>query len=609
MNVRGIDTRSWARRWAALLVLLPALGAGTALAQVSVDMEIEPGVLAVGEQGELTVAVRGARRPVPPPLPADVGGLQIRFSGSEQRVSIVNGRRDEALVYRYSVIALKEGEFRVGPIAYELDGQRLELPEITVPVVPGAAARGGVRSLSDALFAELRAERTHPFVGESFDLVLSIYFRTVNLDRDLNLTGLPESGLQFQRWEELPAGREARNDRLYEVRRFRTRVRALAAGTYRLTPQLRVQLLIERRERRRQPFDDFFPGFPDLPGFGRVERQPVDLPVSPLEIAVRPLPAEGRPASFTGGVGRFNFDVTVEPTELAVGDPLTVRLTIEGEGNADALPAPPLNIGSNFRAYEPQLATRDSAPTGRRARRVFEQVLIPRDETATEVPAVEFSYFDPRAESYRTIVRGPFPLKLTAATNGVGRIVAPPAPGAEPSVRVEGADLVYLKTDVPRWRRTNPTPGYARRFWRGYPWLMPLLPAIAFLFDVRRRARAGDPARVRRERAPRAARAGLRRAEAAARAGDRVAFHDAVWASLAAYFGDRLNLPPGEVAAETVIARAGEAAPDAWRDEVRRLFAECMAARYAGAGAPAPDYPAMLARLRAVLRQSERLKW
>jgi len=609
VNARGVIGGRGARHRAALVVLLLAAAARPSLAQVSVEIEVDPRVLAVGEQGELTVVVRGARRPVPPPMPANVGGLQLRFGGSEQRISIVNGQRDEALVYRYALTALKEGEFRIGPIAYEVDGRRLELPAVAVQVVAGAAARGGARSLSDALFAELRAERTNPYVDEGFDLVLSIYFRGVNLDRDLNLSGLPESGLQFQRWEELPAGREARNDRLYEVRRFRTRARALAAGTYRLSPQLRVNLLIERRERRRSPLDDFFSGFPDMPGFGRVERQPLDLPVAPVEIAVRPLPAEGRPASFSGGVGRFNFDATVEPTTLAVGDPLTVRMTIEGEGNADTLPAPPVNVGPNFRAYEAQLAARESDPAGRRARRVFEQVLIPRDETAVEIPAIEFSFFDPRAEAYRTIARGPFPLTLTPATNTFSHIVAPPAPGAATAVRVEGADLVYLKTGAPRWRRSDEPPWHGRRFWRGYPWLMALLAAAAGLYDVRRRARAGDVARIRRERAPRAARAGLRRAEAAARAGDRAAFHDAVWEALAAYFGDRLNLPPGEVDADRVVARAGDAAPAAWRDEVRRLFAECEAARYAGPAAPAPDYAATLARLRAALRQAERLPW
>lgn len=572
-------------------------------------MEVEPRVLAVGEQGQLTVAVRGARRPTPPPLPPNIGGLQIRYAGSEQRVSIVNFQRDEALVYRYAFTALAEGEFQIGPVAWEVDGQRIELPPIAVQVVPASAAQGGVRTLSDALFAELRAERANPFVDEGFDVVLSIYFRAVNLDRDLNLSGLPESGLQFQRWEELPAGREARNGRLYEVRRFRTRARALAAGTYRLAPQLRVNLLIERRERRRSPFDEFFPDFPDFPGFGRVERQPVDLPVEPLEITVRPLPEAGRPAAFSGGVGRFNFDVTVTPTELAVGDPLTVRMVIEGEGNLDTVATPTVPVGPNFRSYEPQLAAREGDPAGRRGRRVIEQVLIPRDESAAEVPAIEFSYFDPRAEAYRTVVRGPFPLKLAPATNGVGRILVAPTPSTTPTVRVEGTDLVYLKTNRPHWRRTGAPPWHARAFWRGYPWLMALLPALAALYDLRRRARAGDPARVRRERAPRAARAALRRAEAAARAGDRRAFFDAVWSALKDYFGDRLNLPPGEVDADRVLARAGADAPPEWREAVRGLFAECEAARYAGEAAPAPDYAAVLERLRAALRQSERMKW
>ncbi len=580
----------------------------TARGQVTVEATLEPGVLAVGERGALTVEVRGARRPSPPEMPAMAGGVQIRFAGGEQRITIVNFQRDSAMVYRYDLLAVREGEYRLGPFRYTVDGQTLEIPALDVKILPAKAARDEVRSLSDALIAELRADRDRPYAGESFEVTLTLLFRSVNVDRDLNLTGLPESGLQFQRWEELPAGREARNGRVYEARRFRARVRALTPGEYRLAPSLRLNLLIERRERRRSPMDDFFPGFPDLSALGRVERQPVDLPVSPVELTVRPLPEEGRPASFSGAVGRFTFDAEIAPAEIPVGEPLTLRMIIEGDGNLEAVSAPGLAIGENFRAYDAQLTNRESDPAGRRGRRVYERILIPRDETATEVPAVEFSFFDPRAEAYRTLSRGPFPLKLLPAGAAPNRLViAPPTDGG--GIRVEGTDLVYLKSAPRRWRRAEDWNAFSHPFWRGYPWLVAIAALAAALADRRRARRADDPALARRERAPRAAREGLRRAEAAAKIHDRKAFYDAVWKSLTDYFGNRLNLPPGEVGPEQILERGAAAPPAEWTAELKALFAECETARYAAVEAAAPDFAATIARLRGVLRAAEKMRW
>jgi hypothetical protein len=531
-------------------------------------------------------------------------------------MTFVGGERDEAMVFLYSVLAEKVGEFEIGPLKYPVAGETIEIPALGVRVVAAEDAAGGERmsELADVIFAEWRAERTNPFVGEEFDLVLAIAYRRVNLSPDLALNGLPETGLQFGRWQELPGGRETRNGLLYEVRRFRSRVRPLAAGTYRLDASLRLHLLVERTGRRSSLMDEMlrdFPGFPDLPGFGRVEKQPLDVPVRPLEIVVRPLPTEGRPASFSGAVGRFDFDAVVAPTTLAAGEPLTVRMVIEGEGNMEGVSAPSWDPGEGFRAYETRLAESGADRTGRRSRRVYEQVLIPRDEQADELPAIEFSYFDPVAEAYRVIRRGPFPLDVRPAPAGTGGgpIIAS-APEEGSGLRVNGSDIVYLKPPPARWRRAGEPRWYERPFGRAWPWWVALGVAIAAWYDRRRARRARNPTLVRRERAPRAARAGLRLAEAARRHGDRQAFYDALWRTLVDYFGHKLNLPPGEVLPERIVERAGATAPREWAEEVRALFATCEAARYAGGAADAaPDEAQVLERLRALLRQSERLQW
>ena len=68
-------------------------------------------------------------------------------------------------------------------------------PEAIGGFVAAEDAAGGERmsELADVIFAEWRAERTNPFVGEEFDLVLAIAYRCIH-QRLPTLATLEEKG-------------------------------------------------------------------------------------------------------------------------------------------------------------------------------------------------------------------------------------------------------------------------------------------------------------------------------------------------------------------------------------------------------------------------------
>ena len=59
-------------------------------------------------------------------------------------------------------------------------------------------------------------------------------------------------------------------------------------------------------------------------------------------IVFAPPPEEGRPPFYAGAVGRYDLRVTAKPTEVAVGDPITVQLEIR---DVRLVYAPPSSIG------------------------------------------------------------------------------------------------------------------------------------------------------------------------------------------------------------------------------------------------------------------------
>jgi hypothetical protein len=153
------------------------------------------------------------------------------------------------------------------------------------------------------------------------------------------------------------------------------------------------------------------------------------------------------------------------------------------------------------------------------------------------------------------------------------------------------------------------------RPWHASPWFLlaqclpPALLAALYLVVRRRRELARDVGKARRLVAPEAARAGLGAARQALETGDARRFHDALWEAASAYFGNRLNLRPGEVSGPAVAAGLAAAGLDP--ADVARLgeiFGLLEAERFGRPPRPAAPLPAeRRQRLAGLLEEVERL--
>ncbi|MEI9998338.1 MAG: BatD family protein [Verrucomicrobiota bacterium] len=118
---------------------------------------------------------------------------------------------------------------------------------------------------------------------------------------------------------------------------------------------------------------------------------------------VHPLPVEGRPPHFTGAIGHFEVTGDAQPATVAVGEPVTLSFTVDGDGNFDYVRCPALADDPEWRTYTPSSRTnfRDEART--RGEKLFEQAVIPLKNGNVPLPACSFSYFDPTTKNYVTI--------------------------------------------------------------------------------------------------------------------------------------------------------------------------------------------------------------
>ena len=569
---------------------------------MDVTFDVQPRLLNLGETATATLTFHGVRSapavefPQIPDLQITGTGQQMQFGTGGSRVSLT-----------YNLFPQKPGTHTIGPYNLEFNGETVAIPavslEVRAPDGNNAASNG-----RNMLFARIELPETPPYIHQVFDLVLGLYsLPGVELTRDVNLLGgFPESGFVIGSFDEVQTVREEVDGQFYNLRRFRAKARALTAGTFPLQPALRVGVVDPNQRRRADPFFD-------NPFFGGPAATPVNVAIAPTNLSIRAIPATGRPADYGGAVGQFEFAVDVRPRELKVGEPVTVSLRLQGAGNIAAALPPSYRDSDAFKAYEARQVgdPPDNAAEG--GAKTFEQVVIPRTENLKELPALQFSFFDPGAEEYRTVSAGPFPLVVHPSENGSNALllqVPGNASGGGHSL-VLGSDIIYLKSAPARWRNGKDSLLANPSFRIGLHAAAPLALAGLFFATRRRNRLAADIALARRQKAPRSARANLRKAEAALKASaSPVAVFEALAAAAADYFGHRLNLPPGAVEAPLILeklraAKADDASLAKWTD----FFALSDRIRYASAADLSREaLEQWISTATALLRKAERVR-
>ncbi|MDD4736105.1 MAG: BatD family protein, partial [Kiritimatiellae bacterium] len=142
-----------------ILLTLSAAG-GNLSAAMTVEMDVQPRVIRVGEPAELRFTVRGADNPPAPPV-TPVNGLQINGPsvGSSFNSSIVNGRitTDRATIFTYQILPLKADHYAIGPSEYRAGKESVALPAIAMKALSPRAvdSEGQVQNANQqsALFA------------------------------------------------------------------------------------------------------------------------------------------------------------------------------------------------------------------------------------------------------------------------------------------------------------------------------------------------------------------------------------------------------------------------------------------------------------------------
>lgn len=176
------------------------------------------------------------------------------------------------------------------------------------------------------------------------------------------------------------------------------------------------------------------------------QRIELNLPALTFE---KPLPLPPNPpADFCGQTGKFKLSASTDAKELAINEPITVQVTVKGNGMLEKVTCPTLRDARNWQLTSPsqQIIT---SPDGEPVAVVFTVNLRPTAEVSG-IPAFSMSYFNADEGDYATAVSQPIglPWKETE-TSGSGQVVAPNTPPPAGKVPVEElADIYHFMPDA-----------------------------------------------------------------------------------------------------------------------------------------------------------------
>ena len=547
----------------------------TSEASSNVDVRVRPQTVELGETFRYEIAastvgnnrIRVTRRPDFP------SQLRVVGTSNSPRFVLRNGRAQRSLTTVYRVRAEELGKFEIKGPSVQIGAKTHKGKDLAVKVVDRGDAPSASRDTSRSnnknkeLFVDYAMRPKHEsFVGEQ--ITLAYYLFTGKMGVSSAPQPPDEPSLDDFWIEDLSQKVSGRRETVQVDGKFmhRTGLRAYAlfplrAGTTTIEP-LSVKVRV---------------------GGFLTNRRVMDVASDPIEMEVLPLPPDAPDSFYDGNVGSWEFRVTTDKMNAEVGEPIRIRVTAEGAGQVSRIQLPPLPDIENARVAgrDEQVDMRIDQMTVR-GNKTMEYTLVPTAAGSIEIPALEFSYFNPDVEKYRT--RRSEPLTISARPGGKD-LTAQPAPKPEAEEETTGEESV-LETIIGQLR--PPTNAIESPDSDGallqnpFYWIALVIPLLGLVFlalepFVRRWRTTDTPTRTRKKAAKKA-REWIETARDAAESEALDALHRA----LETYFVDALGIRRTRLSEEELAVELAECgAASELCERAGRLLAEINTNRYA----------------------------
>lgn len=554
-----------------------------------------PRVVAVGEPFGVEFSLNAKPKDFVAPSFEGFDVLAGPSTSTSSSVQFINGKMSQSVnnTFSFVVAASSEGEFTIGEASVKADGKTYKTQAVTVKVIKEVGGNGSAgeqnkkkpesaaaRLAEDDVLIVATVDRTNVYKGQPVLVTYKLYTRVA-----MNAEGqkMPSfAGFWTQRLN-IDSNRWLREEykgKLYD---------ACPIAEYLLFPQqsgvvkiepmemsVVARLQVKNPRRGHDPFADFF----DVPQIQEVRRV---VRSDELTLNVKALP-EGAPASFSGAVGEFEMQVTPPADEIEANSAVTYVVKISGTGNLSMIQAPQIALPTTFEQYS--VKSSESIQTTARGvsgYRQFEYPMIARAEGDFFIPALEFTYFNPRLAKYVTLTAEEYAIHVTpdaSAQSGMPNAALVSGIDKE-DIKFLGRDIRFIKLSEGEFEQRGKVFMFGGLWWAVVAGMIALFGAVvAWLSSYLKQMR--NQATLKGKRANKVALARFRAAEKYMKEQNTRGFYEEMLRGLWGYLGDKLNIPASDLTKENVretLTRKGASVEDVER--YVGLITDCEYAQYA----------------------------
>jgi hypothetical protein len=490
-------------------LLLPVVLTGSLRAADEAELIVELAREAIyeGESVRYRVTLNHVEHPSPPQLEGLDTDFDVEPKGEQSlnshRITIINGRRSEVRrfgrAYDYLLTPRRAGILEIPAPVAQVDGRLLRGRSLTLEVVAPQD--------QDTVVLEIRSDRESVYPMQEFTVTLHVAIKAlpdpfsksdaIELLQQLNRrVPLPALAVPWVDDDGLPAGVKPES----AWREWLTDLQSRSGAGFSLNnlgnssvfslfderpmaflPQPRRVVKKDQAGVNVQYWDfEFARSFTPYQ-LGSLRFGPVTLKgtfvtevnlqnevttrqiyavARPLVVTAKDVPSEGRPESYNGAIGQFEVANRLVPTQAKVGDPMTLTVTLRGQGTLQAARAPDLTaipaVTDRFRVYEATEETREG-------QRQFTYSLRPLQAGTVEFPPIPLSYFDVLQEKFITLRSEAISLVVAEAEQLDEDDIALAGAGTTRQAAIEASQdgvlanindlstLVDQSVDAPRW--------------------------------------------------------------------------------------------------------------------------------------------------------------
>ena len=580
---------------------------------VTVTARVDRNRISQEESLQYTVEISGDVSSLPDVALPKLADFEVYSTGTSQSFTWVNGKSLNSKKYVFRMTPKRAGKLEIPAFSLQIDGNSYMTQAQYVQVNPGGAGQArntdpnqGRRQAQtqqsgparDDLFIRTQVDKDTVYVNEQITLSFK-FFQGIELLQNTDYVPPQKTGFWVEDLGPQKSSYQTVNGRDYRLTEIKSGLFPTAPGVQSIGPAS-LTCLVQDRPRNRDPFSIFN----NFGVFG--ETRSVKLTSDPIEVVALPLPTQGKPIDFGGAVGQFTMTATVDKTNVPVNEPITMTVKISGVGNIKTVGMPTILDMPDFRTYQAgdtENIERVNYILG--GSKIYEQVFIPKRAGTYAIPGLSFSYFDPKARSYKTVTTEPIRIEASPSQD---RFASQVQNLQTNRIDLAAKDIRYLKSEVGNLNTRRSQPLAMSPFFLAL-YLLPLVGYAAVMQQQRRKQRLETDHGFRRlKQARKMAEGRLARAKSSLIASDADAFYTETNRSLIEYFADRYNLPAFGLTADSIKSFAAGKQSDQLVTKMLELLQQCDFGRFAPGGSDSSQMQKLLDEARQLIIDLEKTR-